>query len=168
MSNKGMSKDMYEYLKSISSNVKYDLDKGLVITPKGTNGTICSTTGYLRFKVNNRLLQVHQFLAVLYFGERCIGLQVNHIDGNKMNNKKDNLEIVSQQDNLKHQWDKGMRQVPNPKGSEHGNAKLDESKVIEIRSLYDDGVKISELCRKYDVSNRCIAHVVARRTWKHI
>lgn len=108
MSNVGMSKDMYDFIISVKDKVSYDLDKGIVITPRGTNGTVCSTTGYLRFKTNKKLLQVHQFLAVIYFGEECIGLQVNHIDGNKMNNTMSNLEVVTQLENLKHARDNGL------------------------------------------------------------
>ena len=162
--NNGMSKEMYDFIISIKDDIKYDLEKGIVITPRGTNGTVCSSTGYLRFKKNNRILQVHQFLAVMYFGEKCIGLQVNHIDGNKMNNKKDNLEVITQKENLKHQFDFGMM----AKGSANGKAKLSEFEVLEIRNMRKNGTTISEIAKEYNVSRKCISEAVKRKTWKHI
>lgn len=164
LSKKSMSKEMYEFLVSIKDDVSYDLEKGIIKTPKGTNGTLCSSTGYLRFRKNNRLLQVHQFLAVLYFGEKCIGMQVNHIDGNKLNNKRSNLEVVSQKDNLKHQFDYGL----NAKGSDIGTSKLKESEVLEIRKLKKDGLSMYRIAKMYNVGETCIANIIHRKTWTHI
>lgn len=163
-----MSKEMYDFIVSNKDKVNYDLKKGIVITKKGTNGTICSTTGYLKFKLNKRLITVHQFLSVIYFGEKCIGLQVNHIDSDKTNNKKENLEVVTQLENLKHQWDNGDKVMPDVKGSKHGNSKLKESDVLDIRKMYEQGKKIFEISRNYEVSQGCISDIVNKRTWKHI
>lgn len=109
-----MSLEMYNFIKDNQNKLQYDLENGLIITPKGTNGTICSSTGYLRVKVNKKTLQVHQILAVKYFGEKCVGMQINHKDGNKLNNKINNLEISTQLENLKHQKDFGLLGKPNP------------------------------------------------------
>lgn len=110
----GMSLEMYSFIDENINLLKYDLDKGIVITPRNTNGTVCTSTGYLRVKINKKTLQVHQIMAVLYFGEDCIGLQVNHKDGNKLNNVKSNLEVITQLENLKHQKDFGLLVRPNP------------------------------------------------------
>jgi len=108
MSNAGMSIDMYNFISSNLENINYDIIEGIITTPKGTNGTICSSTGYLRVKVKKKLLQVHQVLGVIYFGSKCIGMQINHIDGNKLNNKISNLEAITQAENLKHQKENGL------------------------------------------------------------
>jgi len=99
---------MYNFIMENKHKVKINEKKGIITTPRGTNGTICTSTGYLRAKVNKRILQAHQILAVAYFGEACIGLQVNHKDGNKLNNKRENLEVVTQEQNLLHQKEYGL------------------------------------------------------------
>ena len=38
------------------------------------------------------------------------GKVINHIDGNKMNNRLDNLEFITQGENLKHAYDHGLRE----------------------------------------------------------
>ena len=44
--------------------------------------------------------------------ENCHLLEVNHIDGNKLNNSLDNLEWLSKRDNLTHAWDNKLRLLP--------------------------------------------------------
>lgn len=108
LSNNGMSKKMYDFILENKNRIEYDFEKGIIFTPRGTNGTICSSTGYLRVKINKKILQVHQIMAVHYFGELCIGLQVNHKDGDKLNNKKENLELLTLRENVAHQHENGL------------------------------------------------------------
>jgi len=103
-----MSQEMYDFISKHMSEFNIDTENGLIITPKGTNGTVCTSTGYLRFKHKGKLLQVHQVLAVKYFGRECIGKQINHINGDKLINIKENLEAITQQENIKHQFATGL------------------------------------------------------------
>lgn len=167
ISNSGMSKKTYEHIVENISRIKYDLEKGIVITPKGTNGTVCATTGYLRIKLNKKVVQVHQILAVLYFGEKCVGLQVNHKDGNKLNNLKNNLEVVSKRENIQHAFKSGLYINGSSffNGSEVHTSKLNEEQVIFIRNSSE---KNRELADKFKVHIVTIRDIKNYKTWKHI
>ena len=58
------------------------------------------TDGSRRFYLNHRLC-AHQFV-----GECPAGMEVNHKDGDKMNNHYSNLEYVTHSENIKHSFDK--------------------------------------------------------------
>lgn len=106
-----MSLSMYEHLVKYKDSIKINEEEGTITTARGTHGNVCSSTGYLRAKVGGKNIQVHQLLAVVYYGEECVGKQVNHKNGNKLNNKKYNLELTTQAENVKHQWGIGLSKV---------------------------------------------------------
>ena len=64
--------------------------------------------GYLRVKLNNKAVQIHTIVANYFLGERPHGLVVNHKDGNKLNNKPDNLEYVTITENIMHSIRTGL------------------------------------------------------------
>lgn len=142
MSNAGMSEQMFEFISSNLNRLTIDIEKGIITTPRGTNGTICSSTGYLRVKVNKKTLQVHQLLAVAYYGKSCVNMQVNHKDGDKLNNKKDNLELVTLQDNVRHAWKNNL-------ASNKHSRKLTDEQVSYIRNNHVPNRRRGEYTVKY-------------------
>jgi hypothetical protein len=64
--------------------------------------------GYLRVKMNNKSYEIHRIVSRFYLGDLPKGLCVNHKDGNKLNNKPDNLEYITIAENIKHSIAMGM------------------------------------------------------------
>lgn len=58
--------------------------------------------GYLRAKINNKTLVIHQFIGEKLFGKKIKGMVINHKDCNKQNNSKDNLEYITIGENVLH------------------------------------------------------------------
>ena len=74
--------------------------------------------------------------------------EVNHIDGNKLNNYVDNLEWCTQSENIQHAVATGLK----AQGEEHGRAKLTNEQVEEIRAN-PYGLTLEKLAEKFGVSS---------------
>ena len=74
-----------------------------------TNGHILkpqpNAKGYLRVSISKKLVFVHRLVAEKYVPNPNNLPQVNHIDGNKLNNNIDNLEWCTNSENTQHGYD---------------------------------------------------------------
>jgi len=70
-------------------------------------------TGYLMVGCNgkgkSRNVTIHSMVSKAFIGEVKKGYAVNHKDGNKLNNKLENLEIITHQQNSIHAFKNGLR-----------------------------------------------------------
>lgn len=86
---------------------------GNVINP--ANGEMLeqktATAGYKTVNVFNKQLYIHRLVAQAFIPNPDNKKQVNHKDANKTNNKVENLEWVSQRENLKHARDLGLNKA---------------------------------------------------------
>lgn len=57
---------------------------------------------------------------------------------------------------------------PGNRGERHGNTRLTESQVREMRSLYSAGWKQHELAARYSINRATVSYIVLRKTWKHV
>lgn len=67
-------------------------------------GLTKTKTGYLRVSVKGKDMYVHRLVMLAFYGKS--DLTVDHIDGNKENNNLNNLEYVTQAENVKRFHDK--------------------------------------------------------------
>ena len=118
----------------------------------------------LSFKGVRYVVLVHRLFWFACMGDIPDGLQIDHINRNKLDNQLCNLRIVTPQENLKH------RDLSNqPKGEQQRNSKLTRNEVLEIRDLYAYGYGTYETIGKlYKVNLVTIHDIVRRVTWKHI
>lgn len=54
------------------------------------------------------------------------------------------------------------------RGEKHHSARLDESAVMRIRKLLDNGVPQATIARLHEVSRSTINHIAMGRTWRHV
>lgn len=94
--------------------------------------------GYLfiripKFKMSTK---IHVLVARLWIGERPTGMQVNHKDGNKLNNHFTNLEYITQKENIKHAIRIGLRPA---NINLRNNSIFDRAQVQAIRDAINHG-----------------------------
>ncbi len=70
--------------------------------------------GYLRYKINNIYRSVHQIVSDKFLGVKPEGLVVNHKDGDKKNNRYENLEYITITENIRHAIENGLHVCCDP------------------------------------------------------
>jgi hypothetical protein len=122
--------------------------------------------GYLKVCLYNkgkrRWAYVHRLVCEVYHGLPLEGQEVNHKDGNKMNNSSGNLEWVTRSENNFHAFRTGLRYQK--RGEGHYNHKLTGSDVDLIRGLR--GVKTQrELEKMFGVSHSHVSKIQRNINW---
>ena len=110
--------------------------------------------------------KVHRLVAEVFLGP-AEDRQVNHINGDKTDNRVENLEYVTCKENIRHCWETGLHGVEHLRGESNSQARLKEHDVRLIRTMHPYW-SLGRLARTFDVSKQAIAAVVKRQTWKHI
>lgn len=89
--------------------------------------------------------------------------EVNHIDGDKKNNKLNNLKWSTRIENAQHASDNNLYK----RGVDHTNTTLTEDQIVWIRRLRR---KIDQrtLAKMFQVSQCSIGRIQRRVTWAHI
>jgi hypothetical protein len=131
--------------------------------------------GYLKTMLKRddgvyKTIAVHRMIALAFIGYKPTNShQVNHIDGNKLNNSISNLEYCTQKENIRHAWKSNLCSAKS--GSKNNQSILTEQQVLEIREHAQKKGRFygnKELAEKYGVSRDLIQRIVNRRMWKHI
>lgn len=130
--------------------------RAITLYPSGSGAR---STGAKRFFI-------HQLVARTYIPEVKGKHFVNHIDGDKQNNRVYNLEWCTYKENTHHAFKKGLRVAP--KGEQHGMSKLTEQEVRTMRESYSKGVVKAELARSYGISRGHAAKICNVEIWKHV
>lgn len=117
--------------------------------------------GYLRVSIGGKLQFVHRLVAEQYVPNPQGKKQVNHKDGNKLNNCADNLEWATNQENRTHALKNGLH----TRGEECPWAKLTKEQVAFIRKHSE--IDNKELAKLFNVAITTIKAVRSGRSWKN-
>lgn len=91
---------------------------------------------------------------------------VNHKDGNKLNNRVENLEWCDDAHNAKHASLTGLN--PAPKGESNGRSVLTDEIVHSVCKAFQDGMTPKQATEKFPVSMQQATKIRARLAWTHI
>lgn len=121
-----------------------------------------NSKGYLRVSIGKKFYFIHRLVAEKYVPNPENKEQVNHKDGNKLNNSADNLEWVTNQENRNH----AVKDFLHLQGEDCSYSKLNWEAVEYIRAN-PDNLLHRELAEMFGVARTTIGDVVNYRTWKN-
>lgn len=109
--------------------------------------------------------KVHRIVAMSFY---CNGhsKHVNHIDGDKKNNRIENLEFVTCKENIRHSKENGLSKYAF--GEANGQSKLTTENVREIRLMIRDKIKTGAIAKKFGVTRATIGAIRRGKTWSHV
>ena len=115
----------------------------------------------------NRVYLVHVLVAEAFIGPRAPLYELDHKNGNKMDNAVGNLEYVTRSENMRRAFAMGLVKLADQRGEKHSHAKLTRSDVIEIRRLCLEGMTQKAVASQFGVSKGTISDAICRRTWDY-
>lgn len=124
-------------------------------------------SGYRQVRIgvsgSQTTISIHRLVAKAFIPNPDGLKDVNHKDGDKTNNRVDNLEWISRSGNVLHAISNGLQKVLC--GEAHGNSKLNTEAVKDIRTR---ACKPKDFAAKYGVDVTLIYLVLSRKIWKHV
>lgn len=110
-------------------------------------------------------LFVHRLVAAAFIGPCPSGLEVNHLDRDKTNNRSENLEYVTRSENERHAYRMGFRAA---RGEDNGAAKLtiDEARRIRELARCPDRASYSVIGRAFGVTGDNVRAIASGRSWR--
>lgn len=107
---------------------------------------------------------VHSLVALAFAGDKPSPKhEVNHKDGDRANNRADNLEWVTRSANQIHRY--RVLGHGAPSGERSGKSKLDAAKVKEIRRRLSVGDTQLSIARDIGISKSAVMFINTGRTW---
>lgn len=104
---------------------------------------------------------VSRLVAFAFLGRIPDGLVVDHINGDKTDNRAENLRIIDRSANTSH-----FRRQREADGL-HG-AKFTEAEILEVRALLRDGkLSRAEIQARFGMSQSYLSAVATGKAWRH-
>lgn len=123
---------------------------------------------YTRTCHNNvaKNVRVHRMIALTWIPNDSpdTKTQVNHKDGDKLNNSLENLEWVTNAQNIQH----GMSEILSNIGENLYNATFTEEQVHEACKKLVEGYRTKDLAEEFGVTNDAMRKLKAGDTYFHI
>lgn len=139
----------------------YDPQTGRFITKRGVAAGKPCKNGYRTLMLQENGVKYtfceHRCVWVWFNGDIPNGLEVNHIDANRENNKIENLELVTHSENIQHMLRMGHGNFP--KGEKSGKAIYSDKEVQAMRYLRENNWTVKQIASLFGNKN---ANVIGR------
>ena len=105
----------------------------------------------------------HRLVALAFIPNPNNLPQVNHIDGDKLNNHVSNLEWISNSDNMRHAYKLGLKCS---KGENNSNCKITDIQVTQIKLIYNTGKSSKYISEELNVKLHIVRQIISGKSWK--
>lgn len=133
----------------------YDEDKGGFKSKNGKRVGRACRNGYRTISLQKDKKEYtfceHRCVYVWFNGEVPDGLVINHIDFDRSNNKIENLEAITQKENVKHAVDAGR--IIGKKGEESPKTQYTNVDAQAMRYLHQNGWQIKKIAELFGANN---------------
>jgi hypothetical protein len=109
-----------------------------------------------------RKYRVHRLVAEEFVAGHFDGAHVDHVDGNKTNNRADNLEWVTISENTRRQWANGLVDL---RGEGQPGAKLTKEKAAAIKVLAENGFPHNLVAEWFGVGRGTVDAIKGGQRW---
>lgn len=124
-----------------------------------------TTKGYLVVSISHKQTLLHRIIATAFVPNPDNKETVNHINGIKTDNRIENLEWLTNGENMAHASKLGLL---SGKGQTSHNVILSESQVIEMRKQGNEGLKAKEIAANFNISVRQTHSILSGESWKKL
>lgn len=112
-----------------------------------------------------RLYLVHRVVMLAFVGPCPEGLQVNHKNGDKRDNRLSNLEYVTGSENMRHASAMGKL---NHAGMRGPSRKVSDQDVLLMRSLLRRGLTVKEVSQLSKLSISQVRRIQKGQSWQFV
>ena len=120
-------------------------------------------------KGKRKTLKVHSLVALYFLDKISNKNEVNHKDGDKLNNRVENLEWCTRSENILHAFAFDLKEKP--KGELNGQSKITKAEVIEIREMYKGrgkGLSLAKIALIYNLGSTQVSRIIKKQSWRHV
>jgi hypothetical protein len=138
----------------------------------GIRAPCADGAGYRKFSLSvdgaTYQRKAHRLVWEAFVGPIPKGFEINHLNGDKTDNRLDNLQLVNHAENILHSYRTLGRAPVVFRGEQSAVSKLTEEKVLAIRAMQASGMSQHKIAAEIGVTRSCVKHVLDGRTWRHI
>lgn len=166
-----MDKYARAQLKITSGDWSVEPDRGLVVNKRGKLLGSRTSYGYTFLSMSpapggrsNQNVYAHRVIWESQHGTIPVGLQINHRNGNKQDNRIDNLELVTPSGNIQHAVDTGL--LVQATGEDAHRAKITQQTAEQILVRAAQGETQQSIADDVGICRQQVSRIVRGERWR--